>query len=160
MIERLKPWWSERSPRERVMLLVMAALLAVTLGWLLLIRPMGDAIADARARHDRAVIASGKAGAQAAAIAALERRGTTPPGMPLASLLERKAGEAGFTGARIEAVDGAKATVAINVVRPQAFFGWVSELESRDGLIVDKLAATTNNDATLAVEATFRARGR
>lgn len=158
MMARLKPWWLERSPRERVMLLVMVALLALTLGWLLLIRPMGDALADARARHDRAVIASGRAGAQAAAIAALERRGAAAPTLPVAGLLEQKASEAGFTGARVEAVEAGKAKVAIAVVRPQAFFGWVSELERRDGLIVDRLAATTNNDATLAVEATMRGR--
>lgn len=158
MIERLKPWWSQRSPRERVMLLVMAALLIVTLGWLLFVRPMGDALADARARHDRAVVARGEAGEQAAAIAALEKRGAPRLPEPINSWLEKKAGEAGFTVARVDPVGADKATVVINVVRPQAFFGWVSDRETRDGLIVDALKASTNNDATLAVEATFRVR--
>lgn len=160
MIERLTPWWSQRSPRERVMLLVMAALLAITLGWLLLIRPMGDALADARSRHDRAVAARGEAGAQAAEILSLEKGGAPALTGPIQTWLEQKAGEAGFSAARVEPVGADKATVAINAVRPQAFFGWVADMEGRDGLIIDKLSATTNNDATLSVEATFRARGR
>lgn len=142
------------------MLLTMLALLALTLGWLLLIRPMGDALADARSRHDRAVVARGEAGAQAAEITALERRGAPALPSPITVWLEQKAGEAGFTAARIEPAGPGKATVAVNAVRPQAFFGWVSDMENRDGLIVEKLSASTNNDATLSVEATFRMRGQ
>lgn len=160
MIDRFKPWWSQRSARERVMLLVMFGLIALTLGWLLLIRPMGDALADARGRHDRAVIARGEASAQAAEITALERRGAPALPAPIHVWLEQKAGEAGFSDAHVQPGDGGKATVAINAVRPQAFFGWIGELESRDGLIVDGLKANANNDATLSVEATFRVRAQ
>ncbi|WP_380877372.1 type II secretion system protein M [Sphingomonas sp. DBB INV C78] len=158
VMERFRPWWSTRSPRERILLLVMGGLLAVTLGWLLLVRPLGDALADARSRHDRAIVARAQAGAQVDAIAALETSGPKALPAPIDVYIGQKASEAGFTVARVDPVSTTQATVVINVVRPQAFFAWVGDLERRDGLIVEGLNATTNNDATLSVEATFRAR--
>ncbi|SNS04589.1 general secretion pathway protein M [Sphingomonas laterariae] len=160
LMERFRPWWTSRSPRERIMLLVMAGLLGVTLGWLLLVRPLGDALADARARHDRAILARAEAGGQADAIASLERAGPKALPAPVDVWIGQKASEAGFTVARVDPVSAAQATIVINVVRSQAFFAWVSELERRDGLIVEGLNATTNNDATLSVEATFRTRAK
>ena len=35
-------WWRERSLREQRLLLVMLGLLVLVLGWLLIIRPLGD----------------------------------------------------------------------------------------------------------------------
>lgn len=160
MIERFTPWWSTRSPRERIMLLVMAVLLAVTLGWLLLVRPLGDALADAHARHDRAVVARGEAVAQADAIAMLQRTAPAALPAPINVWIGQKATEAGFTVARIDPVSATQATVVINAVRPQAFFGWLGDLERGGGLIVEGLSATTNNDATLSVEVTFRVRAK
>lgn len=158
MIERFRPWWSQRSQRERIMLAVMAGLLLLTLGWLLLVRPMGDALADSRARYDRAVTARGEAQVQADAIAALERGKPKVLPAPIDKWIGQRAGEAGFTVARVDPVSAAQATVVINAVRPQAFFAWLADMERRDGLVVEGLNATTNNDATLAVEATLRTR--
>ena len=61
MIDRFRAWWRLRTPREQRMLLAMGALLAVTLAWLLVVRPIDDALADARARHARAVITHAEA---------------------------------------------------------------------------------------------------
>lgn len=142
------------------MLLVMAGLLAVTLGWLLLVRPLGDALADARARHDRAVVARGEAVAQAAAIAGLERGSPAALPAPINIWLGQKASEVGFTVARIDPISATQATVVINAVRPQTFFKWLADLEQGGGVIVEGLSATANNDATLSVEATFRVRAK
>ncbi|MFS0735847.1 type II secretion system protein GspM [Sphingomonas sp. 1P06PA] len=160
MIDRLKIWWAGRTLREQRLLLVMAALLAITIAWAGIIRPTDDALADARARHARAVLALGDARAQADAIRLLERRAPPPLGAPIQAFLASQASEAGFTVARIEPLGSSGATLVINAVRAPAFFGWIGQLESRYGLVVDRLVARTNSDATLSVQVDLRGRGR
>jgi len=50
-------WWRERTLREQRLLLVMFALIALALGWLLVIRPLSDALDAAQTRHAEAVTA-------------------------------------------------------------------------------------------------------
>ncbi|HYI65034.1 MAG TPA: type II secretion system protein GspM [Allosphingosinicella sp.] len=156
MTESLSFWWRARSPRERGLLTVMAALAAIVLGWLLVVQPLSDALDAQKARHGAAVIALAEArarletgGAPAGAVTAL----------PVDSLIGQAAAEAGFAGARITAQGPARAIVAIDAARPQAMFGWLVRLE-RSGLIVERLRAQANSDRTLGVEASLRARGR
>lgn len=158
MIGRFRLWWTGRAPRERVLLLIMFGLLGITIVWLLLIRPVGDALADARARHDRAVIARAGAEAQAQAIAVLERGGGAKLTGPIVAFVGQRAEEAGFTVARVDPLGADRATIVINAARAAAFFSWIADLERRDGLIVDALSARVNSDQTLSVEATFRPR--
>ena len=153
-------WWRLRSEREQRLLLVMFVLLALVLAWLLVVRPLADALDSARRRHDEAVTALAEARARAGAIGAapvVAAPATAP--LPVDSYLGRTATEAGFTGARIVAQGPARATVAIDAARPQAFFAWVRALE-QNGLVVESLRARANGDRTLAIEAAFRARGR
>lgn len=149
----LRAWWDERSPREQRLLAIMLGLLVLVLGWLLIIRPLGDAQATARERHDAAVLALAEARARPGATAA---RGRPAPQLPVDSLLARTAAEAGFANARITAQGPARASVVLEAARPQALFGWVARLEAQ-GLDVDSLQARTNQDRTLFVEAAFRA---
>lgn len=155
MSETFSSWWRIRSPRERGLLLVMVALMAFVLGWLLVVRPLADALDAAKARHGAAVVAL----AEAKARAAPGRAAAAALALPVDSLIGRTAAEAGFAGARIAAQGPARATVAIDAARPQVLFGWLVRLEE-SGLIVERLRAQANSDRTLAVEATLRARGR
>ncbi len=155
MSATLALWWRDRSPRERGLLLVMVALMAFVLGWLLVVRPLSDALDAAKARHGAAVIALGEARARAGTDGAP----APAPALPVDALVGRTAAEAGFAGARIAAQGPARATVAIDAARPQALFGWLARLE-QGGLVVERLRARANSDRTLAVEATLQARGR
>jgi general secretion pathway protein M len=149
-------WWQGCSPRERGLLLVMAGLAAFVLGWLMVVRPLSDALDAAKTRHGAAVVAL----AEARARAELGRgAAATAPALPVDSLIGRTAGEAGFTAARIAAQGPARASVAIDAARPQALFAWLVRMEA-SGLVVERLRAQANADRTLAVEATLRARGR
>lgn len=152
-------WWRGRTGREQRMLLVMGALAALVLFWLLVIRPIDDALSEARERHGKAVIALANVRAQAELVAGLERNRPPDLGAPLDSILMGAAAEAGFQVARIDSKGSRQATLTIGAVRPQAFFGWVGQMETTRGLIVEALSATTNSDQTLAVEISFRARG-
>lgn len=160
MIERLKPWWGQRTLREQRLLIAMAALLAVTILWLGLVRPMDGALADARARHGRAVLALGEARGRAEAIRRLEGRPAPALPIPLPAFVQQQASEAGFDRARVEPRGGGGAAITIDAVRPPAFFGWIAMLEQRHGLLIDRLVARTNADATLSVQAELRVRGR
>lgn len=160
MIGAIRTWFGGRTPREQRLLLVLAAVAAVVLAWLLVLRPLGDALAEARERHDAAVIARSEARARAEAIGALEKNKGPALREPVDVVLARAATEAGFELASVEpAADGSGTTIAIEAVKPQAFFPWVARLEGGEGLLVTALAATANADKTLAVRATFRGRG-
>ena len=158
MIARLQSWWRLRSLREQRLLLVMTALFAVVIAWGGVVRPLGDRLADARARHERGVLAVAGAREQAALIAAMQRSMAPPQGLAVGDLVERAATEAGFTAAAVTPEGPTRATVTIGAVRAQAFFGWVAELQRRYGLIVDRMSARTNSDATLAIELSVRRR--
>lgn len=159
MTQSLKLWWSLRTLREQRMLLGMAAVIAATLGWLLIVRPADNALADARERHARAVLDVARAEGQAALIRRLERGDPAPATGSLATRMEASAASAGFAKARITP-DGPRVSIAIDAARSQALFGWITDLERREGLVVERFTARTNSDATLAAEATLRARSR
>lgn len=146
-------WWQARSPRERGLLLVMVGLAALVLGWLVVIRPLSDALDAAKTRHNDAAVALAEARARAAVPGAA---GAISP-LPADSLVGRTASEAGFTGARIAAQGPARATIAIDAARPQALFAWIVRLEA-SGLAVERLRAQANSDRTLTAEATLRKR--
>ena len=147
-------WWSQRSERERRLLLVMLGLLALLLGWLLVVRPLGDALDAARERHGAAVVALAEAKARTQVAAPPP---ASAPALPIDGLVSRSATEAGFANARVAGQGPTRATVAIDAARPQALFGWVARLEAQ-GVTVESLRARANADQTLAVEAAFLAR--
>jgi general secretion pathway protein M len=154
----LKSWWRTRTLREQRLLLAMTAILAVVLIWLLIVRPLGDALSRARERHGAAAHAVAEARAQAALIRQLEQRAPPVLGVPLDALISQSATEAGFPVSRVERDGASIATFVSASVRPQAFFTWVEQMESTRGLVVERLSATTNSDQTLSVQVTFRAR--
>jgi general secretion pathway protein M len=149
-------WWVERSQRERRLILVMLALAVIVLGWLMVVRPLSDALDAAKTRHAAATLALGEARARLG-------RSVGPramaPALPVDSLIGRTAGEAGFTTARIASQGPMRASVAIDAARPQALFAWILRLE-QSGLVVDRLRARANSDRTIAAEIALRARGR
>jgi general secretion pathway protein M len=154
-----KTWWRGRTLREQRLLLAMTALLAVVLLWLLIVRPVGDALSRAHERHAAAALALAEARAKAALIRQLEQSAPASAGEPIDATISRSATEAGFQITRLEREGPDVATLVLASVRPQAYFGWVAQMESR-GLIVERLNASTNSDRTLTVQVTFRGRSR
>lgn len=159
-IPRKPAWWEARSAREKRLLLVMAALLTLVLVWLLIVRPLNDARANAEQRLAAATAELGKARADAAALKQLGVRpaGAQPVPLPLDGFLMQAGGEAGFTNLNILADGASRATISVGNARPQAFFGWLAQLERR-GVVVESMSARTNPDQTVAVEAVLRAGG-
>jgi type II secretory pathway component PulM len=158
MTQALKIWWRSRTPRERALLSGMSVLLALVLAWLLLVRPLNAGLADARARHELAVLRLAEVRAQAAAIRRIETRRPPAIAEPLDGLISRSAAEAGFQPLGIRTEAPGRVSFSMSAVRAQAFFGWLGRMEAQ-GLSVGQLSATPNADQTLAVQVTLRARG-
>ena len=159
MIKRATVWYRIRTAREQRLILLMAATFLLVFVWLLVIRPLGDALADARARHAEAVIERAEARAQAEALGSINQAGSgRPMTEPVETVIARSAAQAGFQLSRLQTDAGGRGvSIGIEAARPQALFGWVSSLE-RQGVVVTMLSATGNADRTLAVQASFRGR--
>ena len=155
---RLSHWWQERSLRERWLLSLMFGLLLLVVAWLLIARPLMIALEEAKLRHGEAVIAV----AESRAEADRARRSAEPasaPALPIDALVSRTATEAGFTGARIIGRGPARASVAVDAARAEAYFALIAALE-RQGVMVESLRATANPDRTLSTQAVVSAGGR
>lgn len=157
MSDGLILWWRGRTLREQRLLLVMLALAALVLGWLIVVRPLSDALDAARTRHGAAVVALGEARARDAAGRRNGGAASASVTLPVDSQIAQSATEAGFAGARIASQGPTRASVALDAARPQALFGWVAQLERR-GLAVERLRAQANADRTLSAEIALRAR--
>ena len=161
MMTPLLAWFRGRSVREQRLLLALGVVAALVLLWLLVLRPLGDILGEARQRHTQALLARAEAQVQAKAIRSLEQRAGPPLSEPLDVVIGRAASDAGFalTGIQPES-GGPGVSVTIEAVKPQAFFAWLGQLEGSGGFLVTSLNATANADKTLAVQATIRTRGR
>lgn len=158
MIARLRTLWIARTPRERWLLGVMLALVALVLVWLLILRPLSDMLSAARQRHGEATAALAEARSQAAAIAALQRNRPAPFAGPIDTAIAAAASDAGFQLSGLQPEGPGRVSLAIGAARPQALFGWVAALEAQ-GYIVQSLAASSNPDRTLSAQIVLRARG-
>ena len=158
MSPRLKALWLARTARERWLLAVMLALVALVLVWLLVLRPLSDMLSAARQRHGEAVAALAEARSQAAAIAALEKNRPTAFAGPIDTAVAASASQAGFQLSGLQPEGAGRVSLAIGAAKPQALFGWIAGLEAQ-GYIVQSLTATSNPDRTLSAQVVLRARG-
>jgi general secretion pathway protein M len=158
MSARLKALWLARTSRERWLLGVMLALVALVLVWLLILRPLSDMLSAARQRHGEAVAALEQARSQAAAIGALEKDRPAPSAGPIDAAVAAAASEAGFQLSGLQPEAAGRVSLSIGAAKAQALFGWVARLEGQ-GYIVQSLTATSNPDRTLSAQVVLRARG-
>ncbi|WP_106640062.1 type II secretion system protein GspM [Allosphingosinicella vermicomposti] len=159
MKNAIRDWWTSRTLREQRMLLGLALALGLTLGWLLIVRPLADARTDVLRRYEVAITQLAETRARAAVIRSLNSTAAPVSSGPVAAVVSGAATDAGFTIARLDSGADGSATLSIAAVRPQAFFAWIAELEARRGVAVQRLSATTNTDQTLSVQATFARKG-
>lgn len=152
----LRTWFDGRAPREKKLLLVMAALAVLTLIWGAIIRPVGDGLSSARERHADAVNRLGETQAQVAALKAIQRGRPRPLTGTLADVVRIEADQAGFTLASLDQ-DGGNVRVAIQSARPAAVVAWLARLE-RIGILVDSAAMTDTGNTSVGVTLVLKAR--
>lgn len=151
-------WFADRSLREKRLLLVMAALIVLTLVWLAVIRPLGDALSTARQRHADAVVRLGQTAAAVEAIRLGSRTGPPLAGT-LADTVRARAAEAGFAIASLDEDGPTRVRVDIAGARPAALVPWLARLEAA-GVLVDAATLTDKGDRSVGVQLTLKARAR
>jgi general secretion pathway protein M len=138
MMNSMRDWWQARAPRERTLLAVLGVLIAATLLWLGLWRPITSGLEAGWVRQgeatDRAAAINGR-------LAALKLSGERKanPGVPLGQRVTQSVSEAGFTLDRAapQGADGLAITIAS--ARSSALLGWLARLESA-GVIVETIS--------------------
>jgi len=153
----LRSWFEGRSLRERRLILVMLGLTAVTLVWGGVLRPLDDALASARSRHQDAVVRLGEAEAEAEAVRDVTRGGVQPLAGTLADTVRARADQAGFTIETLEPTGQDQLRVVIPSARAGALTAWLARGEAA-GVLVDEATLTDKGDRT--VSATLVLRGR
>ena len=154
----MRSWFDGRSLREKRLLMVMAALLALLLIWLAVIRPLGDALSSEEQRHADAVV---RLGTTAAAVDAIrESRRVGPPlNGTLADTIRARAADAGFTIASLDEDGPGRVRVGIAGAKPAALVPWLARLEA-GGVLVDAATLTDKGDRTVGVQLTLKARAQ
>lgn len=141
MIDQMKSWWGERSPREQWMLGLMFALLALVILWLAVLRPLE---ATRRSRREALAEATDRNAAIRAKVKALKALppsgGTGLSAVPIDQQVSQSAGEAGLTLERAQAQGSDRIDIGMTSVRPVALFSWLAVLEAQ-GLRVETMSA-------------------
>ena len=151
----LRTWFAGRALRERRLILVMLALLAVTIVWGGIILPVRDGLSGARERHADAVVRLGATQAEVDLIRAAGRR--IPLTGSLADTLRLRAEAAGFGLATVEDSAGGRVHATIAAGRPAALGRWFAGLEA-SGILVESAAWRDNADGSVAADFVVRAR--
>jgi general secretion pathway protein M len=159
MTERFRLWFAGRSLRERRMLLVMVALLALTIVWGGIIRPVTDGLSSARERHTDALIRLAEAQARVKELEAVQRQRPAPLEAQLDTVIRDRANEAGFALASVTPDGPNRVQITIATARPGPLLGWVAGLESA-GILVDSLSTTDNGDKTVSAQLSLKVRGQ
>ncbi|MES2056802.1 MAG: type II secretion system protein GspM [Pseudomonadota bacterium] len=159
MIAAFNSWFTDRSLREKRMLIVMAALAALTLVWAGIIRPVTDALSSARERHAGAVLRVAETEVRLAALKSLQQDRPAPLGGSLDSVVRDRANNAGFPLANVVVQGADRVQITITAAKPGPLLGWIADLELA-GILVDSLNLTNNGDQTVAADITLKARGQ
>ncbi|MFM5915452.1 hypothetical protein D5I55_01315 [Chakrabartia godavariana] len=157
MTDNLRDWWTGRTQRERVLLLVLAALLGAMTAWLGVWRPVNSFLDSARMEQGEAL--DGLARTQAM-VAEAKRIGTAQASgaLDVGGVITQSAIEAGFTLARNEQRQAGAFAVAISAAKSRALFVWLGTLE-RQGIIAQSATVRANGDGTVSFDAVLKGRG-
>jgi len=150
-------WFQARALREKRLILVMLALLALTIVWAGIIRPVGDGLASSRDRYAAAVIRLGETEARVAALKRIQRSRPQPLGAPLADAVRARADAAGFALASLDAEGTDRVRISISTAKPGALFAWIAGLEA-DGVLVDGLNVAGAGPGIVSAQMTLKAR--
>lgn len=152
-------WFNARSLREKRLILLMLALLALTLVWYGLIRPLSDVLSSERQRHADAVVRYGETAARVEAIRDLGRQRPAPLTGTLADAVRVRAADAGFSIDSLTEDGPNRVRVGIAGARPAALVPWLARLEGA-GILVDAATLTDKGDRTVGVQLVLKARAQ
>ena len=149
-------WWRGRSRREQLLLAGMAALFALIVGWLGIVRPLAAARTGAADRLELAQSDLAEVKALTRTIRIAEARAPVANAAPTIEIIRQRVADAGLTADNLAGGDDGRVTLRVAAVKPAALLRWIADLEARDAIRLDRLSVTRNGDATVAAELAFR----
>lgn len=152
----LYPWWQQREPRERQLLLAMSAMLAAFVLWFGVYRPLDRAASRAISAHAHAAARFEQARQDALV---LQGAGTAMGGGSDPATLRRAvlgaASQAGLAMSR-HAQDTEGLRIEADAATPAQLLGWLDRLRIEHHLAPDTLSAA-QSEGRLRVQARFAA---
>lgn len=135
----LNQFWQERDERERKMLMVLVPVLALTLGYLLIARPIASYLEDAgrnlrAAEREYAMVEDAVARTTAARNAAPES--PVPSASAFPSIVRQSATGAALKLTRTED-NATSVSLWIDAADPVKLFTWLDDIERKHGIYVD-----------------------
>ena len=152
---RLPLWWRGREPRERAMLMVMAAMLAAFAWWYGLLGPLRALDAAAGARFQRAAADLRAVEAELAALPEGVSTGAAGPrGEGLQRWLLDSARAAGLAPSRHRVTGDGAVVIGFDRVPSAALFAWLGRLADAPGMAPSSLRVE-RSDGQLRAEVGF-----
>jgi general secretion pathway protein M len=149
-------WWRGLTRREQLLLMAASTLFVLVFGWLGIIKPLQNAGADTAARLTAATADLGEIKALTPMIRSAEARARGAMAASTIDTIRSRIAEAGLTAEGIVDDGTGRVTLRIPAIKPAALLKWIADVETIDGVIVDKLEITRNGDATVAAELGFQ----
>lgn len=149
-------WWATRTPRERGLLAVMAALILAIGLWYGVVAPILGAQAAAEERHTRAVKRLLAVSASAQEVQALQGAAVAgPSGRALAAAVTQTALANGVTLSQQTLAASGGLAVTVESVDPGSAFRWIAALQRDHEVGVAALSLARNADRTLRLQIRF-----
>lgn len=146
--------WTSRSPRERVLLAVMAALIAVVVAVYGVLLPLQRMSAAAEARH--ALAAQRLAEVTVAETAAPS--GPAPASGDLQAIVIASATQAGISLSNQRLDNADQMTIGVASIDANVLFGWLQSV-SQSGVAVTNFSATSVGGGQVQADAVLERRG-
>lgn len=150
ILETARRAWDGRTPRERVMLAVMAAALLGVGGFYGVVTPLKRASGETRQRLQEA-----REQAAALKLASVKAAPSRPDARPVAAIVETSAAGLGVPIARKRQEGEGAFTIWITAIEGRALLPWVASLERQSGLRVDGFTASRLDNGLVEAEITF-----
>ena len=158
MIETVQSWFAGLTARERTLVSIAGALVAVIALVFGIALPLGHAHNAAQVRHRAAVETSSRLLAQLAVLETPVSTSATLVG-PVSQVLATSADSAGFVLQSNQARGAEAATIVVPTARPAAALAWLDALAAQ-GVILESLTMTPAADGSVSLNAELRRAGR
>ena len=155
MIDSIKNWFQALSQREKILIGVMGFLVALVLGYYVIIASFIGAFEAAEQRYLQAVDGQARIEAKVDALTAPADKTVKTVAGPLDVFISQNAGEAGFAVGRLDPQTNGTVKLVIDSAKPTALFGWLAMLERR-GISVEELAVNPGANETVTATMILR----
>lgn len=152
MIAALRNWFVGLGRREQLLVTAMLAIAVPLLVWLLIYRPVDQALVAAKERHLLAVDRHARIAMRASALERGAGLASRAPTGELALIVAESAAQAGVPLAANTAQGPARVSISITSGQARAIMKWLQELEAR-AITIEDLRMAPGADGSIAMSA-------